>query len=75
MSRSRKKTPIHGITTAVSEKEGKRIWHKRMRARERDRLITDPESEPTHEREVSDTWGMSKDGKQYYSADPKLMRK
>lgn len=76
MSRSRKKTKIHGITTAESEAEDKRIWHKRMRARERDRLITDPESEPTHKNEVSSKWTMAKDGKGYWSEMPKeLLRK
>ena len=76
MSRSRKKTKIHGITTAESEAEDKRIWHKRMRARERDRLIADPESEPTHENEVSSKWAMAKDGKRYWTEMPaELLRK
>lgn len=75
MSRSRKKTPIHGITTAVSENEDKRIWHKRMRARERDRLITDPEGEPTVENEVCTPWDMAKDGKCYWPEYKKGMRK
>lgn len=75
MSRSRKKTPIHGITGAPSEAWDKRQWHKRLRARERDRLITDPESEPTHENEISTPWDMNKDGKVYYPGDKKLMRK
>lgn len=76
MSRSRKKSKIHGITTAESESVDKRIWHKRMRAAERDRLITDPESEPTHQNEVSSTYAMAKDGKHYWTEmPPELMRK
>lgn len=76
MSRSRKKTKIHGITTAESEAVDKRIWHKRLRARERDRLITDPESEPTLENDVSGVWDMAKDGKKYWAAMPSdMMRK
>jgi len=63
-----------GHTYADSEKQDKRIWHKRMRARERDRLITNPESEPTKENEVSSTWDMAKDGKQYWP-DEKNYRK
>jgi hypothetical protein len=76
MSRSRKKTKIHGFAVCDSEAQDKRIWHKRMRARERDRLITDPESEPTHEDEVSSTWSMGKDGKTYWADMPeRMMRK
>lgn len=76
MSRSRKKTKIHGITTAESEAVDKRIWHKRLRARERDRLISDPESEPTLENDVSGVWDMAKDGKKYWADMPSdMMRK
>lgn len=76
MSRSRKKTPIIGNANGDSEAMDKRLWHKRLRARERDRLITDPESEPTHINEVSSTWDMAKDGKQYWAeAKPEDMRK
>jgi hypothetical protein len=76
MSRSYKKNKIHGYTTCDSESVDKRIWHKRMRARERDRLITDPESEPTHENEVSSKWDMGKDGKTYWAdMPPEMMRK
>ena len=76
MSRSRKKSKIHGITTAESEAVDKRIWHKRLRASERDRLITDPESEPTLENEVSSTWDMAKDGKHYWrEMPPEMLRK
>lgn len=76
MSRSRKKTKIHGIAYCDSEALDKRIWHKRMRARERDRLIADPESESTMESEVSSTWDMAKDGKRYWADMPDwMMRK
>lgn len=40
MSRSRRKTPMFGYTTATSEAEDKRIWHKRWRAQLRGQLIT-----------------------------------
>jgi len=69
MSRSRRKTPIYGISTATSEKEGKRIWHKRMRTCERDRLRTlvDPEAHlTTLVPEVSNCWSMEKDGRQWW---------
>jgi hypothetical protein len=40
MSRSLRKTPIFGHTTARSEADDKRLWHKRWRASERDQLAT-----------------------------------
>ena len=51
MSRSRRKTPIFGHTTARSEVHDKRLWHKRWRSRERDQLATvgpDGEIMPIH---------------------------
>ena len=77
MSRSRRKTPIFGITTATSEAEDKRLWHKRLRAKTRDQLKAGPEDPiPVDRREVSDPWGMAKDGKRFWKkAPPKLLRK
>ena len=77
MSRSRRKTPIFGITTATSEAEDKRLWHKRLRAKTRDQLKADPDDPiPVDHREVSDPWGMSKDGRRYHKkATPKMLRK
>jgi len=66
MSRSRKKNPMCGHTCADSEKADKKLWHSRMRARERDRLITNPEGETTLEHEVSNPYSFAKDGKQYW---------
>jgi hypothetical protein len=66
MSRSTRKTPIHGITKARSESSDKQVWHGRLRAAERTRLAHDGEDHiPVHEHEVSDPYGMSKDGKRY----------
>ena len=75
MSRSKKKTPIHGIAVCESEAKDKRLWHKRMRARERDRLITDPEGISTDRRQVSNRWTMGKDGKGYFPEHEEYMRK
>lgn len=75
MSRSKKKTPIHGIAVCESEAKDKRIWHKRMRTRERDRLITDLEGLSTDRREVSNRWTMGKDGKGYFPEHAEYMRK
>ena len=75
MSRSRKKTPIHGICICASEKKDKKIWHGKMRAAERDRLINDPESVTTIANDVCQKYAMGKDGKAYMPDFAKGMRK
>lgn len=69
MSRSRRKTPIFGHTTARSEADDKRLWHKRWRSRERDQLASlgpDGDPLPVHRQAVSSTWDMAKDGKHWF---------
>ncbi|MEL7939160.1 hypothetical protein [Pseudomonas delhiensis] len=66
MSRSRRKTPICGITTAASERFDKQTWHRSFRKAERQRLASDPFSEPHHFREFCNDWLMHKDGKYYW---------
>jgi len=65
VSRSKRKRPILGITTADSEAQDKAIWHRAYRRAERQRLQSTPFSEPRHFREFSDPWSMDKDGKRY----------
>ena len=70
MSRSRRKTPIFGYASADSEAHDKRIWHSRMRHRERQALHSadDYDAHLTVERnQISSTWEMAKDGKSYFS--------
>lgn len=72
MSRSYRKNPIIGITTCRSERQDKKIWHKRWRARERTGLTSIPFQNfdaylPVLEKEVSNPWQMGKDGKQHWS--------
>ena len=72
MSRSHRKTPVSGITTARSEAWDKQIWHRRLRARERTAITSlgdydDLDQRIPLVREVSSTWSMSKDGKFYHS--------
>lgn len=72
MSRSRRKVPIFGIASARSEKQDKRIWHKRMRAQERTKQTALPAHEldahlPVVVLEVSNVWSMRKDGRIYWS--------
>jgi len=72
MSRSYKKTPIVGTTTAETEKSAKRIWHKQLR-HETKQLIKSSHNDPElledvtfpDEKEVSSVWVMPKDGKKY----------
>lgn len=78
MSRSRRKTPIRGITSAVSEHYDKQAWHRSYRAAVRRQLATEPDSELPHHREFSDPWRMAKDGKGYYGVrrrDERTLRK
>jgi hypothetical protein len=79
VSRSKRKTPITGITTAESEKRDKRIANKNLR---RVAKTTIQKNEPeeltlTILREVSNVWDMKKEGKQYFNEkkNPKFMRK
>jgi hypothetical protein len=69
MSRSHRKTPIFGHTTAHSKADDKRLWYKRWRSRQRDQLAAAaPETEivPIHRHAVSSTWAMAKDGKSWF---------
>jgi hypothetical protein len=78
MSRSERRTPITGVTTAVSEADDKAKWHRRHRREERARLKSSAEDYvPQSHREHSDPWSMDKDGKKYWGSDvaPKLIRK
>jgi len=78
MSRSRRKTPIGGVTTAGSEKQDKRDYNRRYRRVAKQAVEAGDESRPLPIlREHSDPWSMDKDGKM--SFDPRknarLLRK
>lgn len=73
MSRSYKKAPGSGHTTASSEKKDKQLWHRRWRAGVRTRLVGALRKDEGVEgfldisfREISSTWCMSKDGRAWY---------
>lgn len=71
MSRSRRKTPIVGHTNSRSEREDKKLWHRRWRTRERVALTSaSPEALSAHlpllENQVSSVWSMRKDGHSYW---------
>lgn len=78
MSRSRRRTPKKGITTARSEKQEKLQAHRRERRGVRVALAKGAEEhELPHRREISDPWKMAKDGKCYLGtkAEPRDLRK
>lgn len=78
MSRSRRKTPIFGITTAASEAIDKATWHRAFRRAENQRLQYDPGGETRHFHEFSSPWLMQKDGKHWWGdaiTIDRLMRK
>ncbi|WP_299062970.1 hypothetical protein [uncultured Polaribacter sp.] len=66
MSRSKKKTKIHGITTAKSEKEDKQASNRKFRRIVKQK-VTSEENEIPQLREVSNVWSFDKDGKIYNS--------
>lgn len=80
MSRSFRRSPFCGMTTAESEKKDKQLAHRRERRIVRQILDSDP-LRPVlpHRREVSNVWSFDKDGKQRLSADSpyflEIMRK
>lgn len=80
MSRSYRKSPFCGITTAESEKKDKQLAHRRERRIVSQILGSDP-LRPVlpHRREVSNVWSFDKDGKQRLSGNSpdylKIMRK
>ena len=67
MARSRRHTPIFGITSQESEKADKRRGNRRLRRLVREVVATSdaPEVLPAL-REVSDPWSMAKDGRSYW---------
>jgi hypothetical protein len=77
MSRSRKKTPIAGITAASSEKSDKQASHRKIRRRVRQLPVESGELVLPLERQLTNPWTMSKDGKLYFdpAKHPKEMRK
>ena len=79
MSRSKRKTPKCGNTTAKSEKQDKILSHRKTRAVERKEMLKpeDAATPPIHHRDNTDPWSMGSDGKQRFDPEkwPKGMRK
>ena len=62
MSRSKKKIPKSGITTAETEKKDKRLANRKFRRINNQKLMMGKENFSLM-REVSNVWGFDKDGK------------
>ncbi len=74
MSRSRRRTPIAGNTTAPTDKPFKQIEHRKARAAERAALARG--EDPPSVRAFGNPYSSQKDGKHWRSSPwPKLMRK
>ena len=78
MSRSTKKNPIRGVTTAETEKEDKQNASRAERRANKQILAKSGNQDDLKlKREVSDPWSMDKDGKFRFdkNTNPELMRK
>jgi hypothetical protein len=75
MSKSRRKTPVTGITTAESDKSFKRAENRRHRRFVRSVVISD--GDLPNPREYGNPWKSDKDGKSRFDPEryPDLMRK
>lgn len=78
MSRSRRKIPITGNTASRSERQDKKIWHRRWRTREHKALAgMSPEERDSHlsslENEASNIGSMGKDGRHYWPVDRQVL--
>lgn len=75
MSRSIRRTPIFGFTTAKSEKQDKRKWNRRFR-KVCKKLIQLETEAPVKLAGVTNIWDGAKDGRHYWKgATKKDMRK
>lgn len=76
MSRSTRKTPIRGITTAASDKSSKIASHRRIRRTVRQLALENLAVLPD-EKHITNSWNFNKDGKRWFDAKqhPDLLRK
>ena len=78
MSRSKKRTPVCGMTGAASERQDKRFYNRRYRRVCKQTIHTDPVRELLPQlREYSNIGAMDKDGKVRFDPGdrPELLRK
>ena len=77
MARSKRKTPVIGVTSSASEKADKQLSHRKHRRAVRQAVPIAPEEPLPLEKELTNTVTMSKDGKARFdpAASPELLRK
>ena len=77
MARSKRKTPVRGVTTAESEKADKVASHRKLRRVTKQVIQPRLETPLPLERELTNPWSMTKDGKARFDPrkHPRLMRK
>ena len=78
MSRSRRKTPIFGVTTATSDHLWKKLVARRLRHRVKQYLVATLDGDRFAGRlwDLDSDWSSEKDGKHWWAkAGPKNMRK
>ena len=77
MSRSRRQSPVAGVTAAPSDKASKAASNRALRQAQKQALATDPETPPPTVHEAMDRWSMAKEGKVRFDPReaPKRMRK
>lgn len=77
MSRSFRKTPVRGITSAESEKKDKAASHRIHRRTLKQKISDSLETPLPTEQQLTNPWSMSKDGKFRFNPKKhaKLMRK
>lgn len=73
MSRSRRKIPIAGVTSATSDKPFKRVEHRRERVAAK--IAVNRDEEPPATKLYGDPWHGEKDGKAYRPDDSSIYRK
>lgn len=77
MSRSYRHTPIVGTESTRSEKKDKKIWHGRMRAKQKNQISSIGMEDadmitPVTVKEVSRIDDMTKNGRSYWSEEDRL---
>lgn len=77
MSRSRRSTPVSGVTAAPSDKASKRESNRSLRQAQDRAVVNDPESPLPTVHQALDRWSTAKEGKIRFDpkASPKRMRK
>ena len=77
MSNSYRKIPIIGHTMCESEKQDKKLWHKKWRSKEKANINIASKFDfdsylPLHVNQISNPWLMGKDGKQYLDKEMRI---